>query len=113
MMAVLVMVLLIAAFLLLLVVRAAAFRPAQARASHAPVPCEVDQEAAVDHLAQMVRIPTVSNADPARFDEAQFAAFRALLPKLYIPMSLPYADANSLTTPNCCCTGREKAAPRR
>ena len=82
MMAVLVMVLLIAAFLLLLVVRAAAFRPAQARASHAPVPCEVDQEAAVDHLAQMVRIPTVSNADPARFDEAQFAAFRALLPKL-------------------------------
>ena len=31
----------------------------------------------------MVRIPTVSNADPARFDEAQFAAFRALLPKLY------------------------------
>lgn len=83
MMAVLVVVLLIAAFLLLLVVRAAAFRPAQAGASHAPVPCEVDQEAAVDHLAQMVRIPTVSNADPARFDEAQFAAFRALLPKLY------------------------------
>ena len=112
MMAVLVMVLLIAAFLLLLVVRAAAFRPAQAGASHAPVPCEVDQEAAVDHLAQMVRIPTVSNADPARFDEAQFAAFRALC-RSSIPMSLPYADANSSTTPNCCCTGRERAAPRR
>ncbi len=80
---VLILALLIAAFLALLMLRAAAFRPKAEGAQTAADPCPVNGAAAVEHLARMVRIPTVSNADPAQFDEAQFAAFRALLPELY------------------------------
>ena len=83
MQAVLILVLLVAAFLVLLALRAAAFRPNAEDGAKAAAPCPVDGAAAVEHLARMVRIPTVSNPDPAQFDEAQFAAFRALLPELY------------------------------
>lgn len=43
----------------------------------------IDAATAVDHLAQMVRIPTVSSYDEATVDAAQFAAFRQLLHTLY------------------------------
>ena len=78
----LVILVVILLFIALLALRAAAFRPKET-AQTAAAPCPVDGDAAVEHLAQMVRIPTVSNADPAKFDEAQFAAFRDLLPRLY------------------------------
>lgn len=72
----------IVVFAAVLLARAAAFKPG-AQSAAAPAPCAVDAAAAADHLAQMVRIPTVSNADPSRFDEAQFERFRALLAQLY------------------------------
>ena len=42
-----------------------------------PLPAQtVDGEKAVRHLAQLVRIPTVSNVDEGLVDDAQFAALR-------------------------------------
>ena len=79
----LVVLLVLLAFFVLLALRAAAFRPKEEKGKAPAAPCPVDGEAAVAHLAEMVRIPTVSSPDPAQFDEAQFSAFRALLPKLY------------------------------
>lgn len=69
-------------FFAVLAVRAARFQPAKVQTA-APTPCNVDRTTAVEHLAEMVKIPTVSSADPQKFDEAQFAAFRALLRKQY------------------------------
>lgn len=69
-------------FMVVLCVRALLFRP------HTPdygaaVPVTVDAARAVDHLAQMVRVPTVSNSDAAQMIEADFARFRTLLQTLY------------------------------
>lgn len=83
MLPVLILLLLLVAFLVLLAVRAAAFRPGEEAAHTPPAPCAVNEETAVEHLARMVRIPTVSSPDPSQFDETQFEAFRALLPELY------------------------------
>ncbi|MEG1274112.1 MAG: M20/M25/M40 family metallo-hydrolase [Ruthenibacterium sp.] len=46
-------------------------------------PAAVDGEKAARHLAQLVRIPTVSNTEESLVDDAQFAAFRAKLTELY------------------------------
>lgn len=73
---------LIVVFFAVLLCRAAAFKPKQQVAVDT-APCAVDAEKAVDHLAQMVQVPTVSNADASKFDEAQFTKFRALLRALY------------------------------
>lgn len=70
------------AFLAVVCLRAAAFRPKASPWGEGDA-CPVDGDAAVDHLASMVRIPTVSNADVSKVDEAQFDAFRALLARLY------------------------------
>ena len=43
----------------------------------------VDTEGAVQRLAQLVRIPTVSNYDAEKFDETQFEGFREKLRELY------------------------------
>ena len=43
----------------------------------------VDGEGAVRRLAQLVRIPTVSNYDEAKVDEAPFETFRETLKELY------------------------------
>ena len=73
---------LIAAFVLVLLVRAAQFRPQDP--DYGPkADVTINAEQAVDHLAQMVRIPTVSNEDPAKMDEGIFQSFRDLLPQLY------------------------------
>lgn len=45
--------------------------------------CEVDAAAAVEHLAQMVRVPTVSSYRLEEFDEEKFEEFRGLLKKFY------------------------------
>lgn len=72
----------VAVFAAVLLCRAAAFTPKD-EVRPDETPCAVNGEQAVEHLSQMVQVPTVSNADPAKFDEAQFAAFRALLRRLY------------------------------
>ena len=65
-----------------LCIRAARFKP-EAGAGAAPTPVAVDTEGAVQRLAQMVRIPTVSNYDAEKFDETQFEGFREKLRELY------------------------------
>lgn len=73
---------LVVCLFLVLLVRAARFRP-PVQPPREVEPCEVDREAAAAHLSEMVKLPTVSSPDPAKFDEAQFAAFRALLRRQY------------------------------
>ena len=65
-----------------LCIRAARFKP-EAGAGAAPTPVAVDTEGAVQRLAQLVRIPTVSNYDAEKFDETQFEGFREKLRELY------------------------------
>lgn len=65
-----------------LCIRAARFKP-EAGAGAAPTPVAVDTEGTVQRLAQMVRIPTVSNYDAEKFDETQFEGFREKLRELY------------------------------
>lgn len=73
-----VLVLLIAVVLL----RTAAFRPkSQGEASYAPV--EFDRERTVSNLQKLVRCRTVSYADAAKEDPAEFEKLIALLPELY------------------------------
>lgn len=71
-----------AALAAVLCVRAALFR-AKPAAQAGPEPLAVDGARAAEHLAQLVRIPTVSSYDEAAFDEAQFEAFREKLRALY------------------------------
>ncbi len=74
-----------AAFLLLLAVlilRALAFKP-KAEQAATPVPLEFDREKAHRDLAQMIRCKTVSDADPAKEDAAEFEKFHLLLPTLF------------------------------
>ena len=65
-----------------LCIRAALFKPA-AGPGEAPTPVSVDGAGAAERLAQLVRIPTVSNYDEEKFDEEQFEGFRARLRELY------------------------------
>ena len=65
-----------------LCIRAARFKP-EAGAGAAPTPVAVDTEGAAQRLAQLVRIPTVSNYDAEKFDETQFEGFREKLRELY------------------------------
>jgi carboxypeptidase PM20D1 len=73
---------LIIAFLAVIVIRALLFKPkatAPVKASEATV----DEQAAINHLAEMIRCKTVSYYEDERIDKAEFAKFRALLKKLY------------------------------
>ena len=63
-----------------LCIRAARFKP-EAGAGAAPTPVAVDTEGAVQRLAQLVRIPTVSNYDAEKFD-ACMAEYNALAKKI-------------------------------
>lgn len=73
---------LIAVFVIVLLVRAASFKPVESDyGTKADV--QINGEQAVDHLAQMVRVPTVSNPDPTLMDEEIFQQFRDLIQKLY------------------------------
>lgn len=69
-------------FLIVIFIRAATFTPPAEEPATAK-PIEIDEAAAADHLAQMVRMKTVSSRDKTKEDEGEFEAFRALLPKLY------------------------------
>ncbi len=79
------LVALAAAVVLLLAVvlgRVIAFRPRKEEAFPAfPVQC--DEAKAVSDLAEMIRCKTVSDTDESREDDAEFAKFEALLPRLF------------------------------
>ncbi len=73
---------LVVAFLAIVVIRALRFTP-KASAPIAASEADVDEQAAVDHLAEMIRCKTVSYYEDERIDKAEFAKFRALLKTLY------------------------------
>ena len=68
----------LAVFVAVLAVRAAACRPVEEDWGQREE-ISVDGEGAVRRLAQLVRIPTVSNYDEAKVDEAPFETFRETL----------------------------------
>ena len=84
-----------------LCIRAARFKP-EAGAGAAPTPVAVDTEGAVQRLAQLVRIPTVSNYDA----EASVRSCGNCTPA-YMRCARPCASPTRV----CCFTGKEKAAP--
>ena len=65
-----------------LAVRAARFAP-PAETPRSIEPVEVDTDAAVDHLARLIRCKTVSNVDHALEDDAEFEKLIGMLPELY------------------------------
>jgi len=65
------------------VLPAGAGSPDAPAASAPDTPAGFDEATVTDHLARMLRIPTVSNLDSARVDFARFAEFRSLLETLY------------------------------
>ncbi|MBE6037302.1 MAG: M20/M25/M40 family metallo-hydrolase [Clostridiales bacterium] len=73
------LVVLLAAVLLL---RTLAFRPRKEELP-AVTPAEVDGDAVLNHLAEMIRCKTVSYYDKSLEDEGEFEKFRALLKTLY------------------------------
>ncbi len=72
----------ISALIAVLLIRAAMFTPKNANYP-AREEITVDSGTAVHHLAQMVRIPTVSNENEQLVDETQFEKFRSLLCEMY------------------------------
>ncbi|MCZ2847438.1 M20/M25/M40 family metallo-hydrolase [Modestobacter sp. VKM Ac-2978] len=56
--------------------------PARPDVPHADVGA-IDATRAADHLAQLIRIPTVSRRDPEQVDQSVFSAFRERLAELY------------------------------
>lgn len=72
----------LAVFVAVLAVRAAACRPVEEDWGQREE-ISVDGEGAVRRLALLVRIPTVSNYDEAKVDEAPFETFRETLKELY------------------------------
>lgn len=65
-----------------LLIRTALFRPKE-EPIQAGEPVKVDGERAVDSLAGMVRIPTVSHPDPSKMEESVFESFRQYLKQRY------------------------------
>ncbi len=73
---------LLVVFLAVIIIRALLFRP-KAVAPAAQGEAVVDEQAAIDHLAEMIRCKTISYYEDERIDKAEFAKFRALLKSLY------------------------------
>ena len=73
---------LLAVFIGTVAARTACFKPRPQPVPQAEPIC-FDQDAAVDALARMIRCRTISNADPAKEDDAQFQQLIGLLPQLY------------------------------
>ncbi len=75
-------------FIAVILVRALLFVPSAAENSAAEnsaadVSVDFDEVSVTDHLARMLRVPTVSNLDSSRVDFSLFAEFRSLLETLY------------------------------
>ncbi len=73
---------LIVAFFAVIIIRALRFTP-KANKADAVAEADVDEQAAIDHLSQMIRCKTVSYYEDERIDKAEFAKFRALHKELY------------------------------
>ena len=73
---------LVACFLAVIIIRALRFTPKTTEAI-TPTEAMIDEEAAVSHLADMIRCKTVSYYEDERIDKAEFIKFRALLKTLY------------------------------
>lgn len=69
-------------FLIVVLTRAVFFNP-RAEKEGSEISVAFDEATVTNHLAQMLRIPTVSNRNPALVDRSQFVAFQSLLEKLY------------------------------
>ena len=74
---------LLIAFLAVIIIRAFLFHPSVSAHVQPDEEIKSDFAAATDHLAQMVRLRTVSSRNPELVDQSQFEAFRNLLPALY------------------------------
>lgn len=70
------------AFVAVLVIRALRFNPEQKPSVEAPN-VHLDVVVLTERLAQLIRIPTVSNVDWSKVDETQFECFREKLRELY------------------------------
>lgn len=68
--------------LAVILIRTLLFTPPKEEAP-VPAPVSIEAEKAADHLAQMVRIPTVSSRKESEQNPEAFEAFRALLHTLY------------------------------
>ena len=73
---------LVACFLAVIIIRALRFTPKTTEAI-TPTEAMIDEEAAVSHLADMIRCKTVSYYEDERIDKAEFIKFRTLLKMLY------------------------------
>lgn len=92
-----------------LCIRAARFKP-EAGAGAAPTPVAVDTEGAAQRLAQLVRIPTVSNMmRKSLMKHSLKASVRSCgnCTPAYMRCARPCASPTRV----CCFTGKEKAAP--
>lgn len=67
----------------MIIIRALLFYPSFSAHVQPDGEVKSDFAAATDHLAQMVRLRTVSSRNPELVDQSQFEAFRNLLPVLY------------------------------
>ncbi len=77
-----VVLILVLAFVAVVALRTALFRP-KAQPAATPEPVELDQDACVNALAELIRCRTVSNYDPALEDDGEFQKLIDLLPRLY------------------------------
>ena len=71
-----------AVLLAVVLVRAALFKPGEGKNTPGEAAC-IEYKRAVEHLSQMVRVPTVSSRNPQEVDEGAFEDFRRLLEALY------------------------------
>ena len=70
------------ALIAFILVRTVMFKPTKKPAA-TPEPVAVNSEKAISDLAEMIRCRTVSDRVKEREDEAEFAKFEALLPRLF------------------------------
>lgn len=73
---------LLVVFIAVILIRMLRFNPPVEKVS-SPAKIKLDYKAATDHLAQMVRLRTVSSRNTELVEKDQFEAFRSLLPDLY------------------------------
>ena len=100
---------LIIIILLTAVLRALAFKP-RPEAPAEVTPIDFDRQKAIDDLQSMIRCVTVSNADPALDDEAEFQKFVHLLPQLF-PAVYQTCSCEQIGTHGllCCWKGDRKS----
>lgn len=80
---VLILLSVLAAFFAVVLIRTARFRPKASGWRPSPACGAPDAELAAEHLAEMIRIRTVSFADKAQEDPEPFEEFPRLLARLY------------------------------